>query len=382
MQERQAGVLSALKSAVYETVAKHVFRATMTEGVLKGTNQRFRILLVGDAPFLDYFMNAVFEKLPRVVESRRVWSIRSVVRMFEAPAHGIDLCVAVVPEESERHFQGLTYFKSRESIRQMLDLTEQGEHRRKSFRKSCREAERMIRKFGFACRVSDSAGEFERFYHEFYLPLVTRRYGYDALCKSREALMEYLRRGTLLWVTAGGREVAGAINSIEHDQLVGRAMGVLQEEPVSVRNGAQMVLYYFGIQDAKQRGLSRVDFGRSRPFLCDGVYRHKRAWGAGVSWSEEKSFPVYYLTVGSPEVSARFFEQNPVILEARRSVRALVGVRKGCDLSIGARYELAERFGAPGLEALLILGETAPVPVEMGLEFGSGTGLPEQCVMG
>jgi hypothetical protein len=59
------------------------------------------------------------------------------------------------------------------------------------------------------------------------------------------------------------------------------AFGLAPDYAFHLKRGAMSATYYFLFQWAQENGLERVDLLRSRAHVFDGVYEHKRRWGAG-----------------------------------------------------------------------------------------------------
>jgi hypothetical protein len=123
-------------------------------------------------------------------------------------------------------------------------------------------------------------------------------------------------------------------------------------------------VYYFTITHAHEEGLRAVDFTVSYPFFHDGVYAHKRSWGAGVYPDADAGNGVYFFHVGRPEAAARFYARSPVIVHANGGLWGAAGSMHAGE-SAPATDHLMDRLRAPGLDGLLVFTPHSEAPVEM-----------------
>ncbi|MBD3375260.1 hypothetical protein GF406_09510 [candidate division KSB1 bacterium] len=139
---------------------------------------------------------------------------------------------------------------------------------------------RKVRKYGFTHRVTQDSKELNLFYHNVYLPYIQSRFGRQSHPRSLKMLDTQVRHGFLLQVYEQQQCVAAAVCRRIRRQLIAVAFGVAQDHDDHLKRGALSACYYFIFQQAEREGLDSVDLLRSRPHKNDGVYEHKRRWGA------------------------------------------------------------------------------------------------------
>lgn len=356
--------LKALKSWAYKHASKYFGRAILVEGVLDGTDQTFRSLFIGDSLFLKYLVERMYSDTPCTLRAWSIW-MPSLKSMIQNPVERIDLCVAIFPENYERYLPGMYSFKSHEFVRQMLNVSGAWEDIRRQFHRNPRETERKIRKYNLSYRITHRLEDYDFFYERMFLPHIKKQFGSIAYIDTYEDLKSYFLKGFLLLVVEGEHAIAAGLSLIEDDRLTFRRIGVLDGEDSYVKKGGQSALYYFTIQYAREQGAQVADFMKSRPFLNDGIYRHKSEWGAAVYPDKESEAWVYFFNLGSSGKIARFFELNPLVVHTKTGLKGVVGLQNGLESSSEVEKDLTDRFYAPGLEGLLLLTPKSKIPIEI-----------------
>jgi hypothetical protein len=139
---------------------------------------------------------------------------------------------------------------------------------------------RRVRRYGYEPKLCHDANSVAEFFHRMYLPYMQNRYGTQARIRPLRELARAQRSGFLLKVEEGGQWVAGAVCQVRRREVTLLALAVAPPFHDRLRHGALSAVYYFLIGWARDRGLESVDMLRSRPHVADGVYEHKRRFGA------------------------------------------------------------------------------------------------------
>jgi len=312
-----------VKQVVYPIVSKYFSYALLVEGSLKDSKKLIRCLFIDNFLFAKYLIRKTFVQPPHVLQTRRIW-IGSLKRIIENAQCDIDICIAVLPVRYESVFRGLYNFKSQEWVRQVLDIQDSWEAIEKRFHKNPIETKRKIRKYNLTFKITRNLEDFNVFYYKMYLPHIMRQFGNISDIDSYKEMKCYFLSGFLLFVMDGEQPIAGGLCLIDNDILVFRRLGVLDGNRDHLHKGAQSAIYYFIIRYAKEEGFKKVDLMKSRPFLDDGVYRHKREWGASVYPDDESETWVYFFNLGQPEKISYFYQNNPVIIYTDKGLRGLL----------------------------------------------------------
>ena len=164
---------------------------------------------------------------------------------------------------------------------------------------------RKMRKYSY--EISNDLDALKFFYEKMYAPYIKKRYGDSAYIKNFNDLEKILKNGELIFVKLDGEYVSGALCEISDNVYYCRKNGVLDES--FIKEGALVATYYFSVLRAKEKDIKIVDFGQSRPFLSDGVLRHKNHWGAKIC--EDK-------TIDRIIYSRNIFEQPFIYVEDKK----------------------------------------------------------------
>ncbi|MFO0754195.1 MAG: GNAT family N-acetyltransferase [Thermodesulfovibrionales bacterium] len=354
-------LLGTLKQTVYSKASLLFSRATVIEGVLKGGERPLRCMFVENSAVREYLAPRTFAEPPRVLSSFRVFlpALRGALRGTK----GLDLCIAVLSSFYEPYVRGCYSMRSGEWVHQLLDTASPWEELYGRFHRNPRETVRKVRKHGFAFRISRTPEDFELFYHTMYLPLARRQHGALAHIDSYREMRSFFRKGFLLLVMEKERAVAGGLSVPRGDTLVFRRVGVLNGDRELIRRGAQAAVYHYMIRHAYENTFRTLDLMKSRSFLNDGVYVHKREWGAAVRPDDEKGKDMFFFLLSRSPENARFFELNPPILTGSDGLSACTGWNSSSPLLPEQEADLWNRFRAPGIEDLEVVLSGARMPV-------------------
>jgi hypothetical protein len=362
-------LLYTLKHIAYAAYSRYFCNATLVEGVMKDTDLTVRCLFIDKKAFSKYMMQRIYSGAPTILKRWRIFvpSIRKIIR---TSSHGIDLCVAVLPLSLEKEFGTLCDFKTQEWVRQFLPLSSSADVTNERLDRKLRETGRKVRKEGFYCKISNDLHDFDTFYYDMYMPTAQKQFGDLANVEPYEELKCLFLNdsGLLLFVMENGSPVGGSLRFFQDKALVGYRLGVLHGDHDYVKRGAQSAIYYFGIRFALEHSCDLVDMLGSRPFLEDGVYRHKREWGATVSQYDASKAWVYFFILDRGDKTARLFEMNPLIIHTEKGLMGLLGLVDAAELSPEKRKELIRKHYAPGLKGFMLMSPGSSATTEFSFD--------------
>ena len=139
---------------------------------------------------------------------------------------------------------------------------------------------RKVRKFDYRCQMTSDHKMVQQFFEELYLPYVTTRFQSACHARTLSEFQAATRSGFLLQVFAQDLWVSGVICRLEKDGICTLAFGHLPNNQYDLQRGALSAAYYFIFKWAEEHSVQKVDLLRSRANKSDGVYEHKRRWGA------------------------------------------------------------------------------------------------------
>jgi hypothetical protein len=181
---------------------------------------------------------------------------------------------------------------------------------------------RKVRSRGFALEQAAGKADWEEFTTRMLAPHASARFGDDAWTPSPYLLRRFRHQGQLHFVVHGGKRVAGFCSLRCGETLWLPLTGVRDGDPALLRAGAAGAGYALGFEWARREGCTRVDMGRTSPFVTDGVLRYKRKWGL-----TPVSDPLAHLTavwVGS-DAARLAFARQPVLAEGDQALWVYAG---------------------------------------------------------
>jgi hypothetical protein len=286
-----------------------------------------------------------------------------------------DLAVVRGPSAVVRRLASQVDLVVPEWVDQRLDLSGSLRDVEARFRETVRVNElRLIRRYRFTPRVVRRAPEALREFHEeMYLPYAAARHGEGAVRAPLERHRVFFEMGELLLVEEGGAAVAGAVGYERGGSWFMRAIGVRGADLGAVRRGAVAALYCFAIREAHARGCRWIDFRLSRPFLSDGVFWHKRKWGAEARATPEVARSRVRLGSLGPAVQALLAERPLIVLAGAGLAAIGSGAPGDPPLDAAGLRALRARWETPGIARILWLAPAGVAPdAEAALERGEG----------
>ena len=151
---------------------------------------------------------------------------------------------------------------------------------------------KKVQKYNY--EVSNDPDALKFFYEVMYVPHIKEKYG-DLAVDSFHNVRKIFNNGELIFVTFDGRRVSAYLNEMVDSVYALRRNGILGDD--FEKEGAMVAAYYFSILRAKERNAKAVDFGGSKPFLLDGVLRHKNKWGTKIYASDTVKRIIYLKNV-------------------------------------------------------------------------------------
>jgi hypothetical protein len=214
--------------------------------------------------------------------------------------------------------------------------------------KNAKEDLRRIRHDQIEYEVTRSNQAFEHFYTNMYKPYIKTVYGDRAFSMSHAEMMRMRDRSELFIVKMKGEAVAGLIIVYENGRPRAWSLGVKDGNRAYVRAGALRALDYLLVFYLAGKGHVTVHMGASRPFLKDGVLRHKRRNGLRLTDHTSRSYALR--PAQRSRAAEAFLKNNPFIaLEQDESLRGMVFLDDESASSRPKLEQLIAEYEIPGL---------------------------------
>ena len=104
---------------------------------------------------------------------------------------------------------------------------------------------RKIRKHNYSCEMTRDPSKFEYFYHQMYLPYITKRYEKLAVLIGFRDMERTLETGQLVLIKKGNDYVSGCVVKMDRDTVVNLYLGITEGRVEYLKAGALAALYYF-----------------------------------------------------------------------------------------------------------------------------------------
>jgi len=179
---------------------------------------------------------------------------------------------------------------------------------------------RLIKKSNFEYTISNDPLHFKSFYHNMYLPYLSNRHGYLGFKRRLEDMKRSFENGELLLIKDGQEIIAGVIIEYKIMKGIPEAMdlGILGGDFRYVKKGALNAIYYYTIEYLRKRNHKKFSLGGTRPFINDGLLKHKLYWGANIVCETSQAFLLCILS--HKKCIKTFLLNNPFIYKDRNGL--------------------------------------------------------------
>ena len=215
---------------------------------------------------------------------------------------------------------------------------------------------RKIGKNKLHFEVTNRPSDLRDFYYNMYLPYITKTHGNRSEIVSYDFVKsEFGERrllNELLLVKKEEEYVAGILLGFKSNRAQLWYLGVKDGNFDYVQNGAIGALFYFSVRYLEEKGFTRIGFGRSRPFLRDGVLRFKRKWNPRIFNEYTVGFVIRPLSWADGVKG--FFLNNPFIYEDKAELNGALFVPGDRSLSAKDFKKIYKDYYLKGLSKLAI----------------------------
>ena len=212
---------------------------------------------------------------------------------------------------------------------------------------------RTIAKLGYSYEVTHNPAKFNIFYHKMYYPHIIKKYHGLASPMSFVYMKQLFKRGGLLLVRRNNHYTSGILYCLQEETVWTPSMGISKENDECVEQTAGDALLYFLIPWSKKQGYKRLDYGNSRPFLNDGLFRYKREWQMKIQKRGEKVILVNLCNFGKGIRS--FLANNPFIFVDQQQLKGCVFVNHENPVTEGEVEHLFKQYYTSGMSSLVVL---------------------------
>ena len=213
-----------------------------------------------------------------------------------------------------------------------------------------------IRRNKLQFEVTKDLTRLHDFYCNMYKPYIAKAHGNSAVEMSYEYVKSKFTRSNslkdLLLIKQGDEYRAGVMLIYLGNSAKLLFLGVKDGNLDYVREGVIGALFYFSVQYLSEKGVTRIDFGASRPFLKDGVLRFKSKWNQRIS--TERKMVFLFKPISMTGGVKGFFLNNPFIYKDKTELKGAIFIESDLSLSQSDIKRIYKDYYIPGLSKLVI----------------------------
>jgi hypothetical protein len=267
--------LSFLKKVLLLPRSAHLTHATW-KGISSGGENDLVVSYIGEGESYDFLKRLCFSKvIEEMTESCEIWTLKNNLGDISS---GNILFVEL--NRLLQKFLPAGGYVTFPWIRQKVYLKDEFYKNRR--RKIRDKYGRKARKFRYRFEIVRDASAIKKFYEDLLVPYINFRFGDTAHLRNLKEIQRIVKHGFLLQVYDQGKWIAGAACRRRRQEVTLFALGLISDFAYHLQRGALSSVYYFLFQWAEQNDIDTIDLLRSKADVNDGVFEHKRSWGAKV----------------------------------------------------------------------------------------------------
>ncbi len=309
----------AIKHRVLTGLRSLRFTAFEIAGNARATGGQLRVLFAGSESFRHYLKGLAFEGN---VKERHLGRTTPWQLYGDRRHGGYDLLIF----RSHRVLADMNFFRGSCFVPEWLsgEADLEAQWRRADTSKSRKRDLRQLEKHRLRYRVTTDPTDLSFFFEEMYVPHIRRAHGPGALLMGYDQMMSRTQRseGELVLITRDGQPLAGSFIVYDAGKPRLFSEGVLHGNKDYLRMGAGTAIYLHSFDHLRRRGFGRVNMGRSRAFLSDGVLYFKERFG--VELMEPSDSGVFVQVLRLSAATQAFLDKNPFVHVRDRRLRGSV----------------------------------------------------------
>jgi hypothetical protein len=333
----------------------------IVQGRERVSGERLCFCYAGSKPNITYLIDLAFsgEREEQYLGRKWVWDIARLAR------EAVSRVDAVVMEIKKKPF-GKTFLPGNSLF---IPCWVSGEVSIpiEFLRHSTKDDRRLVRKNKYKFIITKDLSKVLRFYETMYLPLVKGRHGNKAFFADLKEIQRKVSQGgcELLMINDQDHTIGGQLILFEAPSPRLWSFGVLNGDPLHLRNGAFAAAIIFSSDYLSKQGHVRMNLGESRAFLSDGVLQYKTKWGWNIRKSSQRGYMLSLLESSAGLQS--FLCTNPFLCieDGALSIVAFAG-DEGEDghAQVAKALERANSLGVSNSQVYSFLPQPADVVVE------------------
>lgn len=337
----------------FRQLRKRVSSVERIRGRADGSREPFEVLVAGKTTTVDYLLRRLFTDRMEHAECLQV--PRKALRQDLRGRNNSDL--TIIRGDSRGDHGAADYWRIPDSVTSIIDLDPETADAKLDYGNA--DSLRRINKHRLTATVSHDWRELSDFVQNAYVPHIRSRFGDLARPHSELVIARAFKSGGLLWVAQDGVRLAGTVFSTSGKVICSRVAAPVTDSKLAARVHAVSSTKKFLIDYAIERGYERLDLGRSRPNLLDGVLRHKKRWGARLMDSPGERMEFHLSWRAFTRAIAQWLVTTPLVVRDGGGLAGLTALPE--NESTEACQDRLQRLWLPGLASIIVLTEAGRI---------------------
>ena len=321
----------------------------IVSGKDKTTNLPLTIMFLGESNKFSYLLDQLFCEKPHIKNLGKK-SLRAISDIYKKNKNDIDAFFIRCDRFYCRFLEKNGCKVIPEYVSNKVDVSKDFSDIYKSFSKSAKEDIRKVKKEGFSYEITDELNKIKFFYERMYIPYSYKRYGNLAICATFSTIRHLVGRGSkLMFIKKDNDYLLGSLFFFENNTVIGTHAGIIDGQIELLKKGVSSASYYYAIVYSKKINAKYLDFGSSKPFLNDGLFRYKKKWGAIVE-PLKSSFSVFgFKTIYEKDNIKQFLLNNPFISKHKNNLEGNVFLSIDMKSNVEEVQHLLKNYNTDGL---------------------------------
>ncbi len=277
-----------------------------------------------------------------------IWNIRKIIKRSGCD---ISLMITELPKSFQKLFKNHKGFLIPSWIFAGLDISE--DFNCIITKSRCFKSDRQkINKKNLNYEISTDLQQYYNFYHEMYLPHITKAYGDCASLLSLDFMEKQFKKCDLLLLKKDNDCIGGMLINYEKNDPHLWVLGIKDGNPEYIEDGSIGALFYFAIHHLKEQGYKKANLGLTRPFLNDGALQFKKKRSMLIFDTSKMCFAIEPLT--NLDNLKGFFLNNPFIFIDGKMLHSAIFVENENSFNKEFLEQIYKNYFIPGITNLFI----------------------------
>lgn len=230
-----------------------------------------------------------------------------------------------------------------------------------NFRVVRRKLNRSQRRADFNSYFTREISDFDLYYHNMYVPYITKRHGKVADVSSYDVALETFKRGGLVMIRESQKPVSGMLVVLKSQICFYLEAGILDGDEGLIRKDVHTFNLWSVVEWANKQGSTRLNMGAGSAWRSNGVFNYKRNWGAFVRRFKPIQSDLFYLMENPSEEFLEKINKKGIVTEEDGSFLGVVFTQSNSKIDERVLENELKAAVADGLSGVLVVSPNSRV---------------------